>query len=251
MQNNDIKININKMRNSGFTRTPIPVHTGSSISDDNRKNLNTYKDANVGIGVSLHSKRGFTLIETVVFISVFTLVMIILVSSIIFFYRANAYSVEQSFAVNSARKGIELLVRDIREVTYSDEGAYPLIDGADNNISFYSDIDRDNNVERVRYFLEDGSLKKGVTKSSGNPLSYDLGTEIVSIISPDIRNDEQSVSIFRYYNDTGGEIFNVGVNITDISFVTVNLIVNINPNRLPNEFTLQSSATLRNVKTNL
>jgi len=199
----------------------------------------------------LKTNQGFTLIETIVFISVFTLVMIILVSSLLFFYRSNAYSVEQSFAVNSARKGIEFLVRDIREMTYADDGAYPLIDGTNNDISFYSDIDRDNNVERVRYFLENGALKKGVTKSTGTPLSYDLGTEVVSIVSPDVRNEEQSVSIFRYYNDTGGEIFNVGVNITDVAFVTANLIVNINPNRLPNEFTLQSSATLRNVKTNL
>lgn len=195
--------------------------------------------------------KGFTLIETIVFISVFTLVMIILVSSLIFFYRSNAYSIEQSFAVNSARKGIEFLVRDIREMTYSDEGAYPLIDGTNNDISFYSDIDRDNNVELIRYFLENGILKKGIIKSTGDPLSYVSGAEVVSNISSEVRNVEQNTSIFRYYDDKGGEIFNVGINLTKVAFITVNLIVNINPNRLPNEFTLKSSATLRNLKTNL
>ncbi len=195
--------------------------------------------------------KGFTLIETIVFISVFTLVMIILVSSLIFFYRSNAYSIEQSFAVNNARKGIEFLVRDIREMTYSDEGAYPLIDGTTKTISFYSDIDRDNNVELIRYFLENGILKKGIIKSTGDPLSYVSGVEVISNISSDVRNIEQNTPIFRYYDDKGGEIINAGINLTKIAFITVNLIVNINPNRLPNEFTLKSSATLRNLKTNL
>ena len=193
-------------------------------------------------------ERGFTFIETIVFIAVSTIVMIAVVSSIIYFYRANAYSIEQSFAVNSARKGIELLVRDIREMTYADDGAYPLESGDGNSIVFYSDIDRDANIERVRYFLDGTFLKKGVTKSSGNPLSYDTGNESVSIVSPDVRNAAQGVPVFRYFDASGGEIFNVPLNITDVSFVTVNLIVNVNPNRLPNEFTLRSSAALRNIK---
>ena len=196
-------------------------------------------------------RGGFTLVETIVFISVFTLVMLVLVSSIIFFYRSNAYSVEQSFAVNNARKGVEYLVRDMREMTYSDEGAYPLVSGDANSITLYSDIDRDKNIEFVRYFLENGTLKKGVTKSSGDPLSYNSNAEVVSVVSLNVRNLEQSKSIFHYYNDTGGEIFNVGINLTKVAFITVDLIVNINPNRLPNEFTLHSSAALRNLKTNL
>jgi len=203
------------------------------------------------MNANMYTKKGFTLIETLTFIVVFTLVMIVIVSSVLYFYRSNTYTIEQSFAVNNARKGIEFMVRDIREATYSDLGSYPLIDGSEYLIYFYSDIDRDDNVERIRYFLDGTNLKKGVTESSGNPLSYDDGNETVSIISEEVRNGEQSTSIFRFYDSTGGEIFNVPLNLTSVAFVTVNLVVNINPARLPNEFTLRSSAALRNADTGL
>jgi len=197
------------------------------------------------------SEKGFTFIEAIVVISVFTIAMIALTTSVRYFYRANAYNIEQSFAVNSARKGIEYMVRDIREATYSDEGAYPIISVDGNSMYFYSDVDRDNNIERIRYFLDGTSLKKGVTESSGDPLAYDDADEVVGIMSEHVQNENQGVLIFRYYDNTGGEILNYGLNITSIAFVTVNLIVNINPLRLPNEFTLRSSATMRNLKTNL
>ena len=194
---------------------------------------------------------GFTLIETITFITVFTLVIIVIISSVLYFYRTNTYTVEQSFAVNSARKGIEFMVRDIREATYSDLGSYPLIDGSSYFIYFYSDIDRDDNIERIRYFLDGTTLKKGVTKASGNPLAYNDANETISVISEEVRNEQQSVPIFNFYDKSGGEIFNVPLNITSVAFVTVNLIVNINPARLPNEFTLRSSAALRNANTGL
>ncbi|MCR4330579.1 MAG: type II secretion system GspH family protein [Patescibacteria group bacterium] len=198
-----------------------------------------------------HTEKGLTFIEAIVVIAVFSIVMIALTSSIRYFYRANAYNIEQSLSVNNARKGIEYMVRDIREATYSDEGSYPIIDVDSTSIYFYSDVDRDNNVERIRYFLEGILLKKGVTESSGDPLTYHDMDEVVSIVSEYVQNENQGVPIFRYYDNTGGEILNYGANITSIAFITVNLIVNINPARLPNEFTLRSSATMRNLKTNL
>jgi len=196
-------------------------------------------------------KKGFTLTEAIVVIAVFSVVMIALSSSVRYFYRVNAYNIEQSLAVNSARKGIEYIVRDIREATYSDEGSFPIISVDSNTMYFYSDVDRDNNVERMRYFLEGVLLKKGITESSGDPLTYNDVDEVVSIISEHVQNESQGTPIFRYYDNTGAEILDYGLNITSIAFVTVNLIVNINPISLPNEFTLRSSATIRNLKTNL
>ena len=51
-------------------------------------------------------------------------------------------------------------------------------------------------------------------------------------------------------DSTGTEITDYD-NISDVSFVKVNLIVNVNPLRLPNEFMLRGTATLRNLKVNL
>lgn len=202
------------------------------------------------MSINLKSYRGFTIIETLVVISVFTLIMVAVMSSILYFYKSNTIILEQAYAINSARKGIEFMVRDIREVIYSDEGAYPIISMDANSFYFYSDIDRDNSVERVRYFIDGTDLKKGITESFGDPPQYLDSNEIVSVISDNSRNLEQGISVFRYFDNKGNEIIDYN-NISDVAFVKINLVVNVNANRLPDEFTLRSSATLRNLKTNL
>lgn len=142
------------------------------------------------------------------------------------------------------------MVRDIREAAYGDDGSFPVIAIAPTAFSFYSDIDRDDFTERIRYYLTGDLLYKGVTNPSGDPLIYDDNDEEISLIAQYVRNDEESVAIFTYYDSTGNEITDE-VDIAEVAFVKVNLIVNVNPTRLPEEFTLRSSATLRNLKVNL
>ena len=195
-------------------------------------------------------KKGFTLIETVVVISIFTLLIFAISSSIVFFYRTNASALEQAYAIQNAQQGVSILVRDIREAIYSDEGSYPIISFATSSFAFYSDIDRDDSVELTRYYIEDEALKKGmINATSGIPV-YDPADEIITTISEQARNWVLDVSVFRYFDDTGAEIFDFS-SITEVAFVEVTLIININPARFPNDFTLRSSATLRNLKTNL
>jgi type II secretory pathway pseudopilin PulG len=196
------------------------------------------------------SNFGFTIIETLVVIAAFVFIIVALSSSILYFYKSNTITLEQTYAINSARKGIEFMVRDIKEIIYSDEGAYPIISIDANSFYFYSDVDRDNSVERIRYFIEGTDLKKSLTESSGDPLQYLDINEVISVVSDNSRNIEQGISVFRYFDNQGNEIIDYD-NISDVAFVKVNLVVNVNVNRLPDEFTLRSSATLRNLKTNL
>lgn len=201
-----------------------------------------------------NTQRGFSFVETIITIAITTTVIGVLIGSIIFFYRSNAYAVEQAFAVESARKGVEVMVRDIREASYSDSGVYPVISIADNELWIYSDTDRDNDVEQIRFFLDDvnKNFMKVTTNSTGTPPSYVGGESSTSTVAHDVRNIEQNMVIFEYYDDTGMQIDATSTaNVTDVSFVRVNMIVNINPIRLPNEFVLRSSATMRNLKTNL
>ncbi len=202
------------------------------------------------VGVVKKTISGFTLIETVVVVGIFTVVMLTITSSVLYFYRVNSNAIEQAFAINSSRKGVESTVRDIREITYADNGAYPVVSIGSTTISFYSDIDRDSSVELIRYFLNGDILQKGVTNATGDPAVYDTLGEVVSDISTDVRNVPNAIPIFRYFDNTGAEITNF-TKVTDVAFVNITLIININPSRLPEDFTLRSSATLRNLKVNL
>lgn len=106
-----------------------------------------------------HTEKGFTLIETLVIIFVFVLIMGALSSLIVRGYRNYGYILRQSIAVNEARKGIRIMVKEIREARSGDDGSYPIEKAQDKEFIFYSDIDKDDETERIRYFL--GSTNSG------------------------------------------------------------------------------------------
>jgi prepilin-type N-terminal cleavage/methylation domain-containing protein len=200
--------------------------------------------------VKLRLNRGMTFVEMIVALGIFAVIILVISYSIFTFYKYNAYGIEQSSAINSARRGIEPAINNIREATYSDEGAYPIISAAVNSFSFYSDIDSDNNIEKVRIFLDGNIFKKGVTESAGNPPVYNGQPESIFILSDNIINSSRGVDVFKYYDNNGVEVTNLS-NISDITFVTMDVIVNVDPNRAPSEFTLRASAAIRNLKSNL
>lgn len=181
-----------------------------------------------------------------VVIAVTAIITVSITNSVLFFYRANTSSLEQTYQVDNARAGVNALVRDLREATYADNGAYPVATLASTSLAFYSDTDRDNSVELIRYTIIGSSLYRVVTDSAGTPPTY-TGAIATSTISTYVWNLSQGVTPFRYYDASGAEITNY-TNLAGVRSVTVNLIVNVNPVRAPGEFSLRSSATLRNLR---
>lgn len=325
-------------------------------------------------------KKGFTIIETLVTVAIFTLALGAIVSAIIMTYRSQNYSFQQSLAINEARKGIETMVKELREAKMGDDGSYIIEKAEDYEISFYSDIDKDGDTERVRYsiyqsnsltgdcvsyiqggscnvdfhnfssatigsaevevctegdlnggneyvevfadgdylgtlcqagcsqcagawqgcttfdvtdqaadgsisFTADGSaavgswgsgfcdwqqpnhsmkarfifswtetaggenvtLIKGVTNPVGYPVEYPQDQEKTSILSQYIRNQ---LPIFRYFDSNGQELA-APARLEETKLMRVHLVINVNPERAPQDFGLESNVQIRNLKTNL
>jgi type II secretory pathway pseudopilin PulG len=191
-------------------------------------------------------ERGMTLIETVVWVAVTLSAMLTIVTSVQYFYRTNNYAVEQAAAVSSAQRGIESMVKTMREASYSSNGAYPVIAISTSSVAFYADVDTDPFIERLRFFLEGDSLKRGLIDPTGDPPVY-TNPETISSISDSVRNIDQGVTTFRYYDVNGSLMTNLS-DISALRFIEVTVVVNINPFRLPNQFTLRSTAALRNLR---
>jgi type II secretory pathway pseudopilin PulG len=192
---------------------------------------------------------GFTLLETIVYIGLFSLVFLAVTNAIITFYQANRFTLEQMSQLDSARKGVTAMVTGIREATYSEAGSYPIEEAATSSMTFYADMDNDGIVERVRYFLSNQDFVQGIIKPTGSPLAY-VGSETMATTSQYIRNVEQGMDVFLYY-DTTGALMTAPISLVAIRYVKISLVVNVNPATMPNEFTLRSSATIRNIKSNL
>ncbi len=195
-------------------------------------------------------QHGFTLIEAITTLAIFMIISVAVVSSIVMLYKGNRYAMEQAIAVENARRGVEQMVRDIREASYSDAGAYPIVSIGSTSVAFYSDLDRDNDVELIRLYLNGTSFMKRVTNPTGSPAVYNEANGVENMLSENVRNIEQGTPIFEYYNSAGTKLTSYG-NVTPAVFIKVSLIVNVNPKTLPNEYVLRSSAAIRNLKVNL
>lgn len=195
---------------------------------------------------SKNYSAGMSLIEAVIWISILTMVLVALNSSLLYFYRTNRYAVEQSTAVTSAQRGIDKLVRTIREASYSSQGAFPIVSIGANDFVFYADVDADPLIEKVHYYVSGTDLIGGITDATGDPPVY-TSAEATSTLSSYVHNLDQNVPTFRYYDANGTEITDY-TQWANVRFVNVSLVVNVDPNKLPNQLTMSSSAALRNLK---
>ena len=70
-----------------------------------------------------------------------------------------------------ARHLIKTMITELRKTQNSATGGYPIELASTSEIAFFSDIDSNGNVEKVRYFLSGNRLRKGVTPPTGSPES--------------------------------------------------------------------------------
>lgn len=188
--------------------------------------------------------KGFTLTETLVAIIIFSILFIGAGEMVISLYKTHEYTFQQSLAIEEARKGIHAMIKEIREGRMGDDGAYLIACAEDYQFCFYSDIDKDEDVEKVRYFLEDNYFKKGVIDPVGIPAQYLEENEQISIVSSYIRN---LPPIFRYYDENGNEL-PPPARRKDTKMLEIYLVINVNPDQKPSDFEIIDGVEIRNLR---
>lgn len=191
--------------------------------------------------------RGFTLIEMLVVVALVAMVSVALSVVIVQSYRGNAYVFEAATSVDNARRGLTTSLQNLREATYGEDGAYPMAVAATSTMTFYADVDGDGPVEKVRVYLSNGTLYRGVTNAAGNPPSYSGQSEGVQTVVAYVRNATSS-PLFTYYDSDGNQLA-TPADVAQVAFVRMSILVDLNPTRAPNVYNLQGSATLRNLRT--
>jgi type II secretory pathway pseudopilin PulG len=200
-----------------------------------------------------NTRKGVSLIEITLVIAISSMLVLAIGSfqRNIFFF---AGFLEDSISgAQDARSVLRTMAREIRSASPSSLGTYTISEASPQTFIFYSDIDDDGLKERVRYFLDDTDLKKGVIKPSGNPMVYDPGTEkIVSLLVRNVRNGAQNV--FDYYDtnyDGTTDSLPTPADIIAVRLVKITVIIDADVNRAPVAKTFESQVSLRNLKDNL
>lgn len=180
---------------------------------------------------------GFTLIEMVVVIALTTLIMIVLSTMLVNFYKTNAYVLAQTVATDSARRGVEDVVKYVREASIATDSAYPIQSAATSSVSFYADTNNDGTFEQVTYAAQDGTFIRTIT---GSDVVMTLATNLTSTSTP----------LFQYYDSSGAEL-TTPITLSRIATVKITLMIELDRNRGYAPFTLSGTATLRNAKMSL
>jgi len=143
--------------------------------------------------------NGFTIIETLVAIAVFTLIWGATMSMILLVYRTQGFAMEQAMAIDEARRGVDVMAKELRQARYGDDGSYPLEKAASKEIIFYSDVDNDGQTERVRYYLatvsSDAQTKECVSNSQGGSCSVSF----TNYLTGTLKSAQVRVSTEGYY----------------------------------------------------
>jgi prepilin-type N-terminal cleavage/methylation domain-containing protein len=189
--------------------------------------------------------KGFTLIEMLLVIALTALMMLTVNSLIVYFYKTNNYTLQQSFAANEARQGVQDAMTYLRGASYGADGSYPIASAATSSITFYAAIGSSNTIDEISYQLIKGTLYRLVTAPAGNPPSYAGQQAASSTIAVSVVNDA-STPVFQYFDNTG-TLLTSPINIAKIASVTTSLIIDVDVNRAPVAFTLTGGATLRNL----
>ncbi len=200
-----------------------------------------------------HNSRGVTLVELVVAIGIFALLSLGAAEIIIIGFRSNAAIWEHLEVQRDARRAVQQVVNVVRQAETSSVGAYPVAGAGANELIVYSNIDNNGYRERVRFFLDGTTLKKGIITPSGSPLVYETATETITDVANNVTNVSLGTPIFSYYNSvyTGTEAAMAQpVVVGDVRIISVRLILDKNPNVLPGAYDVESFAQIRNLKLN-
>lgn len=200
------------------------------------------------------NSKGFTLIEMIVGIFIFSILALGIISLVSSVFVSSGKQGSLIADSDQARKLSGTIMNELRNAQISSIGAYPLDTVSAQTLIFYSNIDGGNDIEKVRYFIQNGDLKKGVIKPSGNPLTYNSGNEVATTVQKNIANG--SSPLFYYYDGTYEGITDnylaQPVNVTDVKFIKLDLkVYNKGGLNNTNYYSVTASGAVRGLKDNL
>ncbi len=198
----------------------------------------------------IRARSGFTLLEVLVAMGLFIMIIGGITSFITITFKANDIIFNQLSAQKDARTALSMVVKELRNANSSSIGSYVIDTAASSTLIFYSDIDGDTYKERVRYFVSGNSLKKGVIKPSGTPLTYNTAGETIITVANNLIPASQPFQYFdESYNGNGIGLLAQPVNVTAIHFIRITIVIDQKPNVAPVPLTASTEVEIRNLKT--
>lgn len=206
-------------------------------------------------GHHTQTEAGFTLIEGILVIVILAILGLGVLGLQYILSQNQAMVFKSYLSIEEANSSVNEFTRQLRTAQSGENGAYAIESAGQNEIVFYTDIDFDGVTERVRYYLNDMILYRGVTKPTTEPpISYPQENEKVKELTNIVRN--LSAPVFTYYNgdwpnDTVNNPLTLPTEISNIKTVGIYLRTNPVANQPEKDYILESYVNIRMLKENL
>jgi hypothetical protein len=202
-------------------------------------------------------RSGVTLLELVVVTFIIGVVGVGIATLSKDVFSFNRYFNNAFSSGDKAQRLLRPMAEEIRSAGQSNIGAYAIQTATANNFIFYSDINNDTLIDRVRYYLSGTSLIKEVTAPTGNPLVFNDANKVTTTLITNVQNTSQgAVPVFNYYDSsytggTTGEVSSTSGLVTDIRLVRVTLYIDADLNMPPPPTIVTTLISVRNLKQQL
>lgn len=201
----------------------------------------------------LSLKKGFSLAEIIISVAILSIIGITVST-----FQKDVFSLNTNLqsslnAQLEARHLIKTIVSELRKTTTSANGTYPIELASSTGITFYTDVGNNGTIDKVRYYLNGKTIKKGVITPTGNPAVYNSGTEVTTTLLNYVVASSTK-PIFQYYtsNYSGTTSpLTIPPDISTIRLIKITVIIDTDPNRSPTPIIATSQVNLRNLKDNL
>ena len=193
--------------------------------------------------------KGFTIVETIVAIAIFilgTMASVLVYSRII---QNKSYTLEMGKSAFVVSRSVGDLVKHLRRARQSDNGSYPIVSAAANDLVFYSDYNKDGITEKLHIYLSGNKVYMAIRiPSSTFPVTYAAGYETPVQIADSIVNTG-SDAMFTYFdrNYPASTELSYPIDVSNVRLVKIFLKININPNRSPDNIQQETFVELRNL----
>ena len=199
-------------------------------------------------------QHGLTLIELLVTIFGFTLVVAGLFGLFSGIFRESSRQGSVLADSDQARKVSAQISFELRNLAPSATGGYGLATAQSQQITFYANVDGGSDIEKVRYYTQSNSLYRGITKPSGNPVTYATSNEVTYLVQKNLANG--SNPIFDYYDGTyaGGASGQLSqpVNVTSVRYIKITMkVFNKAALDTSKSFNVTTGVAIRGYKSNL
>ena len=194
-----------------------------------------------------------TLAEALVALSIFVVIMVVVTT-----FEVNVFSYQRTASgsletAQDAQALLKIMMKELRSLAPSANGAYPLTTAGTSTIVFFSDITGTGVVDQITYSLIGNTLYKAVIIPSGSPAVYNTSSQSTTSLVANVRN-ASSTPVFQYFDqnyDGTTQPLAQPVTVTSVHTIKINLTLDTDPNHSPLPVTYSATVQLRNLKTNL